>query len=230
MSERRYTDEEIATIFERAAKSESALSPVPQEANGLTLAALHEIGREAGFSPEAISHAARSLDVARGSTSQQLLGLTLGVGETAEFDRPFTDDDWGRLVAHLRDTFNAKGRMRQDGAFREWTNGNLQALVEPTAGGFRLRLRTVKGDSRTMMISGLALSGVSLATAIAAGIGTTANVTGVGLMAAIGVGVFAFGAVQLPAWAARRREQFRRVMNFLAGPGTRVDAPRSPGD
>ncbi|MEO5799014.1 MAG: hypothetical protein ABIZ70_14890 [Gemmatimonadales bacterium] len=230
MTERRYTDEEIATIFERAAKSESALSPVPQEANGLTLAALHEIGREAGFSTESISNAARSLDIARGSTSQQMLGLTLGVGETAEFDRPFTDQDWEGLVAQLRDTFNAKGRMRHDGTFREWTNGNLQALVEPTAGGFRLRLRTVKGDSRTMMISGLALAGVSLATAIGAGIGTAANASGVGLMAVVGVGIFAFGAAQVPSWAARRREQFRRVMASLAGSGKRIDAPRSPGD
>jgi hypothetical protein len=46
MSERRYTDEEVAAIFERAAETEHTTLPVPAVGKGLTLAALQEIGRE----------------------------------------------------------------------------------------------------------------------------------------------------------------------------------------
>lgn len=111
MTDRRYTDEEVAAIFERAAKSEPSTSLVPHANSGLTLAALHEIGREAGISAEAISHAAHSLERSRATTSQTMLGLTIGVGQTVEFERPLSDQDWEALVARLRETFNAKGRM-----------------------------------------------------------------------------------------------------------------------
>jgi hypothetical protein len=62
MSERRYNDEEVAAIFERASETELTALPAPAEGRGLTLAALQDIGREVGISPESISLAARSLD------------------------------------------------------------------------------------------------------------------------------------------------------------------------
>src|SRR6266496_921193 len=151
MSERRYNDEEVAAIFQRAAEPENTALPVSAERTGLTLAALQESGREVGISPESISLAARSLDQAGLPASQKFMDLPIGVGRTVEFDRPLTDSDWEGLVADLRTTFQARGTVRYDGPFRQWTNGNLQALVEPTRNGHRLRLQTVKGDSRAMM-------------------------------------------------------------------------------
>jgi hypothetical protein len=116
MTDRRYNDDEVAAICERASKAEHANLPASAEAGGLTLAALQEIGREVGISPDAVSRAARSLD--------------------------------------LREIFKARGAIRYDGPFRQWTNGNLQALLEPTQNGHRLRLQTVNGDSRTLMRMG----------------------------------------------------------------------------
>ncbi len=140
MSERQYNDEEVAAIFQRASETEHAALSVRAEGKGLTLAALQDIGREVGISPEAISLAARSLDEAGRPASQRFMGLPIGVGRTVEFDQPLTDSDWERLVADLRETFEARGTVRYDGPFRQWTNGNLQALVEPTPNGHRLRL------------------------------------------------------------------------------------------
>jgi hypothetical protein len=108
MSERRYNDEEVAAIFERAAETEHSALPVPAEGKGLTLAALQDIGREVGISPESISLAARSLDRTGRPASQKFLGLPIGVGQTVEFDRPLSDSDWERLVADLRTTFEAR--------------------------------------------------------------------------------------------------------------------------
>ena len=114
MTDRRYNDDEVAAIFERASNAEHANLPASAEAGGLTLAALQEIGREVGISPDAVSRAARSLD--------------------------------------LREIFKARGAIRYDCPFRQWTNGNLQALLEPAQNGHRLQ--TVNGDSRTLMRMG----------------------------------------------------------------------------
>ncbi len=221
MSERQYSDEEVAAIFQRASEAEHTARPVPAESTGLTLAASQEIGREVGISPESISLAARSLDQAGRPAQRSFLGLPIGVGRTVEFDHPLSDSDWERLVADLRTTFEARGSVRYDGPFRQWTNGNLQALLEPTPTGHRLRLQTVKGDSRALMTVGaLALGGATatvIAVAMAGGLGNAGTVTGTGFMALMGLGMFAAGALRVSGWARRRRAQFEGVIARLAG-------------
>jgi hypothetical protein len=220
MSERQYSDEEVAAIFERASEAEHTALRAPAEGKGLTLAALQDIGREVGISPESISLAARSLDQAGRPAPQRFMGLPIGVGRTVEFDRPLTDADWERLVADLRSTFEARGTVRYDGPFRQWTNGNLQALLEPTPNGHRLRLHTVKGDSRALMTGGAAVLGGATATWLAAtvagGLSNAGTVTGVGFMAMVGLGMFAAGALRVSGWARRRTTQIEEVLARLA--------------
>ena len=78
------------------------------------------------------------------------------MGRTVELPRALTDQERNRLVIDLRETFDAKGKIRDEGAFKQWTNSNLQALLEPTETGQRLRLRTVKGDARSFQGMGAA--------------------------------------------------------------------------
>jgi hypothetical protein len=226
MTERRYDDEEVAAIFEQASTTERTGLPASPEGRGVTLAALQDIGREVGISPEAIAQAARALDRTGRPKSRTFMGLTIGVGRTVEFDRPLSDADWERLVADLRETFEARGVVRYDGPFRQWTNGNLQALVEPTASGHRVRLQTVKGDSRALMTGGLGMLGMSLAAFIA--IGATAGIaeagSTAGLLGAMGLGMFGIGALRLPAWARRRKAQIDDVLARLT-PSTMRELP-----
>lgn len=221
MSERQYNEEEVAAIFERASLTEHAEVPPSPEGKGLTLAALQEIGREIGISPESIALAARSLDQAGRPASRKFLGLPIGVGRTVEFDRPLSDADWEGLVADLRTTFDARGTVRYDGPFRQWTNGNLQALVEPTPTGHRLRLQTVKGDSRALMTTGGVVLGGAAATLIAVAVAGSLNnpgtAAGVGFMALVGLGMFAAGALRVPGWARRRRAEIEAIIGRLAG-------------
>ena len=229
MSERRYNDEEVAAIFERASETEHSALPAPAEGKGLTLAALQDIGREVGMSPEAIAHAARSLDQVGRSASRTFMGLPIGVGRTVEFDRPLSDADWERLVADLRETFGAGGTLRYDGPFRQWSNGNLQALLEPTENGHRLRLRTVNGNSRALMTGGITVLAGAAATlagvALAGGLGHAGSLGGIGFLAVTGLGMFAAGAVRIPGWARRRRLQMEQVSVRLA-----VAATKPPDD
>ena len=59
--------------------------------------------------------------------------MPVGVSRTVTSAGNFTEREWERLVVDLRETFDAKGAVKREGSFRQWTNGNLQALVEPTA-------------------------------------------------------------------------------------------------
>lgn len=220
MSERQYNDDEVALIFERAAETEHTALRMPAEGKGLTLAALQDIGREVGMSPEAIALAARSLDQAGRPASRTFMGLPIGVGRTVEFDRPLSDADWERLVGDLRETFEARGAVRYDGPFRQWTNGNLQALLEPTPNGHRLRLQTVKGDARALMTAGIAVLGGAAATwlavALAGNLSNAGSITGIGSMALMGLGMFAAGALRIPGWARRRKSQIEDVIARLS--------------
>jgi hypothetical protein len=230
MTERRYTEEEVAAIFERAAKTEHTPT-VPAESTGMTLAALQEIGREVGLSPASISHAARSLDQAGRPAGRTLLGLPIGVGRTVEFDGPLSEQTWELLVSDLRETFQARGRVRYDGPFRQWTNGNLQALIEPTPRGYRLRLQTVKGDSQTLIIGGMTIAAGAAATttalAAAGSLGSSGSMAGIGLMALVGMGMFAAGALRLPGWARRRSRQMEQITARL-GAATPPESLENP--
>src|SRR5216110_411875 len=149
MADRRYSDKEIAAIFRAATE----LPPIAERAEvprdeGLTLADLQAIGREVGISADAVAQAAQAIDVRPSAASRTFLGLPIGVARTVNLNRLLTDEEWERLVVQLREVFNARGRTRSEGSLRQWTNGNLQVLLEPTDTGHRLRFRTVHGAAR----------------------------------------------------------------------------------
>ncbi|HKK08171.1 MAG TPA: hypothetical protein VKA44_04740, partial [Gemmatimonadota bacterium] len=163
--------------------------------------------------------AARTLERPARATSDTFLGLPLGVGRTAELGRDLTEEEWERLVVDLRETFRARGTVRSDGSFRQWTNGNLQALLEPVEGGQRLRLSTRKGSSWRYMTVGLAMWGVTAATTVAeilaGAFGHGGASSGPAFLFVVGLGMFGWGAVQLPGWARERREQMEGIIARL---------------
>src|SRR5215510_8351363 len=166
MPERRYTDTEIAAIFRAAADGpQPPAREVPRD-EGLTLADLQTIGREVGIAPDAVAQAAHALDVRVGAQSRTFLGLPIGVARTVNLNRRLTDEEWERLVVQLREVFNARGVTRSDGSLRQWTNGNLQVLLEPTGSGHRLRFGTVNGGARASITTGLAMFAVAGVVAI----------------------------------------------------------------
>src|SRR5680860_1200182 len=166
MTQRRYSEEEVAAIFERAAEEEATGSRVARRAEGRTLAELKAIGAEAGLPPELVERAAASLDRAGEATRRSFLGFPLTVGRSVELGRAVSNEEWERLVADLRVTFNAQGRVSSNGPFRQWRNGNLRAVLEPTATGHRLRIETMKGGARSLMTTGLVMSSVALLLAL----------------------------------------------------------------
>lgn len=232
MTERRYSDSEIAAIF-RAAADGPVLPEreVPRE-EGLTLPELQAIGREVGIAPEAVAQAAHGLDVRRDAQSRRFLGLPIGVARTVNLNRRLSDEEWERLVVQLREVFNARGVTRSDGSLRQWTNGNLQVLLEPTETGHRLRFGTLHGGASAMIGGGLTALAIAGILAIVTSINGTLGgaMTGIGFIVAAGLGMIASGALRLPAWAKLRGRQMEAIATTVALPpgSTPPERPELP--
>lgn len=214
---RRYSEEEIAQIFQRATEAQEHVGLAPVSGDGLTLAELQDIGREVGIAPGLITRAAitvRDSDLAATRT-RAFLGAPVGVSRTVHLPRRLTDQEWARLVVDLRETFDARGELREQGPFRQWTNGNLHALLEPTESGEQLRLRTAKGGSRESLGMGAAmLVGVPVAWALAALAGIAGDpglMAMSGVFAAVGGVLYGSSRIRLPKWAATRQRQMDAV-------------------
>jgi hypothetical protein len=221
MSERRYSEQEVAEIFRRASEVQEGSRVPLASREGMTLGALQEIGREVGLPPEVIASAARSVDRTGREDTRRFLGFPLGVSRIVQLDRRLTDSEWETLVVDLRQTFDARGRLGQEGSFRQWTNGNLQALLEPVGETHQLRLRTTNGSARAWMIAGVALVTFGAALGIGAVVGAGPgnfewHRVGTSLLA--GGALFLGGALRLPRWARVRRQQMREIAERLQSP------------
>ena len=218
MTERRYDDTEIAAIFRAATEGpQPRAREVPRE-EGLTLADLQAIGREVGIAPDAVARAAVGLDVRQGAISRTLFGLPIGVARTVDLHRSLTDLEWERLVVQLREVFNARGVMRTEGSLRQWTNGNLQVLLEPTERGHRLRFGTVNGAARASILGGLFTLVLAAANAIPAMLSNNSagELPAIGLMVVMGLGLLANGTFRLPGWARLRGRQMEELAARIA--------------
>ena len=227
MPERRYSDEEVAAIFREAAEGQRSGALQRTAGDGLTLTELQSIGREVGLAPDIVTRAALALDLRPQAASETFLALPIGVERTITLDRSLTDAEWEELVGELRTTFRAKGRLGANGRFREWTNGNLHALLEPTATGHRLRLRTVNGGARGAMIAGIGTLGTAAvvwSSAVFSGTLGTA-LPGVAMLTIAGAGLIAATALRLQGWSRLRGRQMDTIATGVAqsarllGPG-----------
>lgn len=213
MPDRHYNDDEIAAIF-RAATEGAASRAVPGSADGLTLRDLQDIAREVGISPAAVSRAAQALDRPHeADVAQTFLGLPVAVECTVALERNLTDTEWELLTVRLREVFRARGTVRTQGSLREWSNGNLHALIEPTPDGYRLRLSTYKGNARSWAgIGALMLGASALVVVMSATHGALFHgAPGVVVPGALGAFFLVNGTIRLPSWARERRQQMDRI-------------------
>lgn len=211
MADRRYSEKEVEEIFARAAEAQrDAASQLPAS-EGLSLAEVQDIARQVGIEPDVIADSARTLDRQEPRFRRQLLGLTVGVGRTVALDRKVTTEEWERMVGVLRETFDARGRQFSDGGLRQWTNGNLQVLVEPTEHGDRLRMRTVHASARGLITIGAAVLGaLGVLSIVTVALGLSDPLTRLaafGPTAAVAATGLSIGLLRLRGWASTRMKQ-----------------------
>lgn len=229
--ERKYREDEISEIFALAASADGASLPALAEQEGLTLRELQEVGGEVGLAPERVAEAAATLD-ARSETlpRRTLLGAPVSAGRIVELPRAATDREWQYLIAELRETFDAKGEVTSHGDVREWTNGNLHAVLEQTEAGHRLRLGTYKGNATEIATSGLVglLMGLFLFVVMAIKGKTGAEFIIPALFMLAGGGTLAANLLRLPRWADERERQMEHIAGraraLLEGPPPEGDS------
>lgn len=176
-------------------------TPQLPSSEGMTLAQLQEIGREVGVAPDLVARAAMNVDRPAPVMERRMLGFPIGVGRTVELGRRLSDDEWERLVVDLRETFDAKGKVSHDGTLRQWTNGTLQAYIEPGTVGQRLRMRTYNAAAQGIMLAGGVYAGFGVFATLVVlakhGI-DPGRLAGAGILTAAGVAIAAFGALGCP--------------------------------
>ena len=206
MTDRRFSDAEVAQIFERATSG---------NAEGMTLAELQRIGKEVGIPAEQITRAALSLSPGEARPTERFLGMTTGVGHIVHLARKLTDEEWERFIVDVRETFNARGTMTSQGSLKQWSNGNLQVMLEPTEAGHRVRFKTVKGTAPGIFGVGLLMTAVSVVgetTAVLTGVAHDVGLVAFfGVVGAIGLGAMATTALRLPRWVSTRKAQMEQL-------------------
>lgn len=228
--ERQYSDEEVTEIFRHATREggREAGSQAPGEerpgdtpSRDLTLREIQEIGEEVGISREVVARSAAALDAVRGGgeVTRRALGVPLAVSRTAELARPLTGPEWERLVVDLRQTFHARGVIREQGNFREWSNGNLHAMLEPAGDGERFRIGTRRSAGEfpiymgaAMILFAILLGVITLIT----GAPLAEVIRETGVLALVGGMGFGFGTVALNRWAGERMEQMDAISERVA--------------
>ena len=217
MTERRYSDEEVSEIFAKAAEGQERVRAPLTRNEGMTLAQLQDIGQQAGISADAIAGAAQSLAV-RAPPPARLLGMPVSVERSIALDRRLTDAEWEQLVVQLRTVFNASGVMGGQGGFREWRNGNLQALLEPTPTGQQLRLRTTNSTAQLGVVISTVMLSMSGIVAISSAVAhhLARGLPGVAFTGIIGIGALLYGLLPLRGWAQRRAQQMEDITSSIA--------------
>ena len=217
MTERRYKESEVRKILELATRQPTGQAS-PAASGDLTLAEIQSIGVEVGVEPDAVARAAASLESRNVRSRRRSLGMPIEVAHTVHLPRALSDDEWEQLVAELRSTFRARGNVRAHGNTREWWNGNLHICHEPTVGGFRLRMDTVKGDAsgwNALGLTGLATAGIMVGSFLLSG-EPQAAIFVPAVVGASGVGALVGNALRLPRWREQRRLQMQHIASRVA--------------
>jgi hypothetical protein len=236
--ERRFDEEEVARILERATSPETRVTAGPGRAvGGLTLPELQEIGSEVGIQPARIADAARDVGRRAGAVRDRtVMGVPRSVDRAVILDRALTDEEWTRLVVDLRETFGVEGTINAHGNLRSWSNGKTDSVkvhVEPHGGRYRVRMSTLNGDAFALASLGAGAVGV-------AGIFMTWALMGpagapppgfAGAFGAIGLLQIGYIRALLPRWARKRAGQMEgiteRIPRLL---DVSAPAPLSPPD
>ena len=228
-NERRYQDHEIRQILDLAIGQEEGPPHSLAAADGLTLLELQEVGRDVGLPPERIAQAVAAFEtrgefVPRGTS----LGLPTAVGRVVPLPRSPSDREWELLIGELRTAFGGKGDVTSHGGLREWSHGSMQAFIEPTETGHRLRLTDSNAAAAGIVLGGFVLAFALLILVVLLGKDVPDFKLAVpAFLSLLGGGLVAGSAMSLPRWArgqeSRMEHISRRAVSLLALPGSKDD-------
>ncbi|GAB5520228.1 MAG: hypothetical protein RhofKO_24790 [Rhodothermales bacterium] len=234
-AERRYSEEEIAAIFQKAVEAQETTRRQQAPDRGLTLDELKAIGAESGIDAAFIEHAAQAVHVRPAETDQvTYLRVPIGVSHTVDLPGSLSEANWHRVVAECQATFQADGKQRHTRTTREWYNGNLKIIAEPSESGHRLRMRTIKSDAKGLILMSAIFGVMGLVFTLLRfvnGVGTDLPETGIVFFWS-GLAMGLVTALQQPGWARKREQQMatlaEKATAWVEADATKALAPQTP--
>jgi len=195
VTDRRYTEEEMALILKRAVENQSSNLPARSPDQGFTLAEMQEIGAEVGIDAAQITAAAKSLEY-RPNPPTRKVSLA-----RAKFNRwvdvPVEEKDLQEMMEVIRRNVKKPGEVREVLGGAEWKGktaaGTHQVSIRPEQEGTRIEVAGTYTESLLGALVGTSPLGALLAGAFANGQG--ASVPLVLLVAVVG-----FVVATIPWW------------------------------
>jgi hypothetical protein len=184
--ERRYTDEEVRRLLQRASELESQSPRLPTPADGPTLRDLEVIAAEAGLDPALLRKAAQELEGVRPDPSPAALGGSwfFGAPLTLEYERVVPGEAsyplLEGLVPLIQRVAEGTGQPSLMGRTLTWTTSNpertsiLQVSVSARRGHTHIMVQERFGNLAGALFGGLmggAGSGVGFGVGLGVGLG-----------------------------------------------------------
>jgi hypothetical protein len=232
---RRFTDQEVAQVLQRATELEDRRPTEAGPVRGLTLADLHEIGREVGLGPDAVDAAVRAIEA--DARPRVTAGLVAPLTAKLSWDVPGGLDraDLDRLIRLVEERVDLTGTVTEALGTVRWTTvprGNKferTLQVSLTAGEAETRIQVIGRHPASLrgLLHGLpAMWGAMIGGAVVAS-AATGLLGAIGAMlvsSGIGLGI---GRVIWQAVARWNRRQVHRVATELVDEATRLAAARA---
>jgi hypothetical protein len=161
MTERRFTDKEVALILRRAADLETRTSSTAlASARGLTLSDLREIAAEAGIDPDLVSRAVTEMEGPRGiRTGSLLVGPGTVQREVRAVPEELSREEMADLVRVVDEEVRDQGIVQEALGHVRWTSQgrvlSTQVSIEPGGGETLVRVEERYNDALRGILHGL---------------------------------------------------------------------------
>ena len=236
MTNRRFSDKEVALVLRRAIELEEASpSSEIQTTRGLTLEELREVAREAGINPNLVTRAAAELREKPGPEPFSVGGPSLVKQEVRVLPGEASREDMGELMRVVDAEVAAQGTVVEAlGAVRWTSNGrflNTQVSVEPADGETLLRVEERYSDTVRGPLHGIPAAW-ALIIGLAAGLDGMSLALPIALVVAVVLGMLGWGVGDL-VWrgvAARSGTRVRVLADHLTTEADRLLSPAGAED
>ena len=163
MSERRFTDKQVALILKRASDLETRSPTSGSSARGLTLADLQEIAAEAGFDADLIGRAVAEMEGPRGlEPGSVIIGPETARREVRAVPGELGKEELAELMRLVDEQVDDQGTFAEALGSVRWTSKgrflSTQVSLEPSQGETLIRVEERFSQALRGMLHGLPAS------------------------------------------------------------------------
>lgn len=161
MTERRFTDKEVALILRRAADLEKrTASTAVASGKGLTLSDLREIAAEAGIDPELVSRAVTEMEGPKGiRTGSLLAGPGTVQREVRAIPEELSREELADLIRVVDEEVRDQGTVQEALGHVRWTSQgrilSTQVSLEPGGGETLMRVEERYNEAIRKVLHGI---------------------------------------------------------------------------